>query len=76
MTISSLPTELEPFRRIREQVVSVIADVPISTLQNWRSLPPEKDHGPPWEKLPSGAIRYKLSDVIAWLEAGRVERSR
>lgn len=69
-----LPPELEPFKMIRESIVSAIADVPVSTLQNWRCLPPGKDHGPAWHKLPGGRIRYKLADVLAWIDAGKVKR--
>lgn len=69
-----LPPELQPFQMCREQIVSAIADVPLQTLRNWRSLPPDKDHGPTWYKMPSGSVRYKLADVLSWIESGRVER--
>jgi hypothetical protein len=59
---------------IREQLFSAIADVPVSTLQNWRSAPPEKNFGPKYYKLPGGRVRYKLADVLSWIEAGRVSR--
>lgn len=38
-----------------------------STLEHWRTL----GRGPPWvcpSGLRGGAIRYRLSDLIAWLD--------
>lgn len=38
------------------------------TLANWRSL----GKGPNAVRLPNGRIRYRLADVIAWIESGSV----
>ena len=36
------------------------------------SLMRRKNEGPAWLKLPSGAVRYRMSEVLAWeLEAQR-----
>lgn len=69
-----LPPELEQYRVVREQIVSAIADVPLSTLRNWRSLPPDKDNGPPWIKMRSGSVRYELQAVLRWIAEGKVAR--
>lgn len=36
------------------------------TLANWRAL----GKGPAWVKLPSSSIRYRLADLVAWIESG------
>jgi len=38
------------------------------TLENWRTA----GLGPPYIRVGPRAIRYKLSDLDAWLEQGRV----
>lgn len=37
-----------------------------TTLANLRA----RGDGPPWHKLPSGAVRYSLANVLVWINAG------
>lgn len=50
------PRELAGFARVSE-----------ATLANWRSV----GRGPSYHKA-GGAVRYSHSDVMKWLQAGRV----
>lgn len=38
--------------------------------QRWRSREFGELHGPPFVKLPSGGVRYRLSDLEAWAWSG------
>ncbi|HJX15844.1 MAG TPA: helix-turn-helix domain-containing protein [Candidatus Deferrimicrobiaceae bacterium] len=68
----SLPPDLERLRMLREQDVSQLAGVSLQTLRNWRSDPIKRARGPRYYKI-NGSVRYRVSDVLSWLEAGRVE---
>lgn len=55
-----VPTLLSP------EEVSMILQIKISTLSNWRS----RKLGPPFIKLPSGSIRYELKALNEYINAG------
>jgi len=38
------------------------------TLKNWRS----RDQGPPWYRVSKRAVRYRESELKAWIESVRV----
>jgi hypothetical protein len=40
-------------------------NIAVGTLQQWRY----SKIGPPWLKLPTGAVRYKPEAVAAWAES-------
>jgi hypothetical protein len=71
----SLPADLQDLRMLREAEVSQLAGVRLQTLRNWRSDPTKRGRGPAYHKLPGGSVRYRLCDVLAWLQAGRVEQA-
>lgn len=52
---------------LTEREVSEQTNLSVLTLQKWRWL----NTGPPWLKL-GGAVRYKRSDVDAWLASRTV----
>ena len=72
----TLPPDLEKLRMLREQEVSQLAGVALPTLRNWRSDPTKRDRGPRYYKLPGGSVRYRLSDVLSWIDRGRVGDGR
>ena len=45
--------------------------IPERTLVNWRYI----GEGPPYVKVGPRQVRYRVADIEAWLEAGRVVRS-
>lgn len=66
--ISAQPDGDEDWLTARE--TSSLAKVAEKTLANWRSL----GIGPPYRKLSQGRggrVRYRRSDVIAWLNGDR-----
>ncbi len=50
-----------------KEVLALLGDVPRSTFYRWRQL----GIAPRAYKLPNGEIRYRPSDVEAWLERHR-----
>ena len=40
--------------------------LPVGSLANWRVL----GKGPEFVRLPNGRIRYRRTDVVAWIESG------
>lgn len=75
MTPVILPPDLADLRMLRETEVSALAGVSLQTLRNWRSDPRKRGRGPEYYKL-NGSVRYRLSTVLLWIEAGRVEKFR
>ena len=47
-----------------EKEVSEYLKIALTTLQRWRS----QKYGPPWIKLPTGAVRYNKNDVKSWAQ--------
>ncbi len=72
----SLPADLQDRRMLREAEVSQLAGVSLQTLRNWRSDPLKRSRGPQYYKLPGGSVRYRLSEVLAWIDSSRVEAAR
>lgn len=54
---------------LTEKGVSQITKLALPTLRNYRS----KGKGPAYSKI-GKAVRYKLSDVLEFMERGRVEQ--
>lgn len=50
---------------LRETQVQGLTSIPVGTLRWWRH---QGDMGPKWFRLGPRAIRYKTSDVVAWIE--------
>jgi predicted DNA-binding transcriptional regulator AlpA len=72
----TLPPDLAELRMLREAEVSQLAGVSLQTLRNWRSDPRKRFRGPRYFKLPGGSVRYRLSEVLAWIDSSRVEAVR
>lgn len=49
---------------------SRVTNIPIMTLESWRSRSRRK--GPPFLKLSAGMVRYRLEDLKQWIDAHRV----
>lgn len=71
----TLSPELAELRMLREVEVAQLAGIGLQTLRNWRSDPRKRDRGPRYYKL-NGSVRYRLGDVLRWIEAGKVEATR
>lgn len=56
-------SEVEPL--VKAQAVADFLGINVQTLYNWRAA----GEGPPCVKLGGRAIRYRMSDVTAWLAA-------
>jgi predicted DNA-binding transcriptional regulator AlpA len=56
-------------RYVGEHEAAQVLGFSVSTLQNWRS----SRRGPAYLKC-GRSVRYLLSDLISWIEKGRVER--
>jgi hypothetical protein len=68
--LSSALPDSEDWLTARE--AGALAKVTQKTLANWRSL----GIGPPYSKLSpgrGGRVRYRRSDLMAWLEADRAK---
>lgn len=65
----SLPPELHPFRFLTARQVAELTGKKPQTLANER----HRGCGIPYVKA-GGSIRYALSDVLSFMEAGRVQR--
>ena len=58
----------EQIRYLREREVSEITGLALPTLRNYRF----QGIGPDYVKAGERAVRYRLDDVIRYMEAGRV----
>lgn len=50
---------------LNDKQVQDLTGIPTGTLRWWRH---QGDQGPIWFRLGPRAIRYKSSDVVAWIE--------
>jgi len=75
MIHGNLPPDLADLRMLREREVSELAGVSLQTLRNWRSDPRKRGRGPAYYKI-NGSVRYRLSAVLRWIEAGKIEVPR
>ena len=64
----ALPADLRHLRLLTDAEVSAITGWAIQTLRKRRM----RREGPPWLKIGS-AVRYRLADVEAYLDANRVD---
>jgi hypothetical protein len=61
---------LERYRSVDERVYAALRDCPLQTVRNDRYL----QRGCPFYKIPGcRSVRYRLADILAFLEQGRVE---
>lgn len=65
----ALPSELQKFRLLTEQQVSLLTGKALQTLRNDRFT----RKGFPYVKLGQRCVRYKISDVLAFIESGRID---
>jgi hypothetical protein len=76
MKVKNNPLTAEPLPKfVGERTVSEITGIALSTLRNARSL----RRGLPHYKLDGsrqGAVKYRLSDVLEWMESKRIESER
>lgn len=63
-----LPAGLEDLRVVDEKVVSALTGLALQSLRNRRS----RGLGPPHFKI-GGACRYRVSEVLRWMESCRAE---
>ena len=64
-----LSTELEGLRHMDEYEVATLIGFAVASLRNWRSMA----RGPSYVKM-GRSVRYRLKDVLDWMESHRVER--
>ena len=67
---TSLPPDLEQFKTIDDKVVAQITGLAIGTIRNKRS----DGTGPPFYRVGRRCV-YRLSEVLSWMEARKVERA-
>jgi len=65
---SRLPEDLARFRALDEHAAAELLGVNRGTLSNWRGA----GRGPRWFRA-GRAIRYRVSDLVAWTEAHSVD---
>jgi len=63
-----LPPELDGFRYMGEKEVAALIGFAVQSLRNWRFL----GRGPSYIKR-GRSVRYRLKDVLDWMETHRVE---
>lgn len=56
---------------LKEQGAASFLGVQVRTLQSWRYL----GKGPPFLRISKKAVRYKIEDLVSWIEKHRVEGS-
>lgn len=63
-----LSTELEGLRHMDEYEVATLIGFAVASLRNWRSMA----RGPNYVKM-GRSVRYRLKDVLDWMDSHRVE---
>jgi len=63
VTVSSVECEWKPWMMIDEHVVAQMTGLAVKTLQNERAA----GRGIPCTKMNGKSIRYRVSDVYAWI---------
>jgi len=63
-----LSTELEGLRHLDEYEVATLIGFAVASLRNWRF----QGRGPSYVKM-GRSVRYRLRDVLDWMESHRVE---
>ncbi len=64
MTSSTEECPLKPWQMVDEGVVAELTGLAIKTLQCLRA----KSGGIPFKKMNGRAVRYRVADVIAWID--------
>lgn len=64
--MEAIPVEKEKY--VTESEASKLMSFSVQTLRNWRCL----GTGPPYCKVEKRAIRYRLSDLLGYMEAHKV----
>lgn len=62
-----------PLRYVDEREAAVIIGFSVQSLRNWRGDSRRRGAGPPYIKR-GRSVRYLLSDLLAWMEEGRINR--
>ena len=65
--LPSLPPDIEQLRAVGEREAVAILGLSVQTVRNWRHL----GRGPRYCKY-GRAVRYLLSDLLAWRERHRI----
>lgn len=52
-------------RLLREAEAAEFLGMARGTLRNWRVY----GIGPEWVKLPNGSVRYRVADLMEWIES-------
>lgn len=67
--INNLPPELNPYRLLTEQQVSLLTGRALSSLQNDRC----SRRGLPYVKITQRCVRYRLEDILAFIQERRID---
>lgn len=68
-TTTPLPVDLEKFKTIDDKVVSQVTGLALGTIRNKRG----GGTGPPFYRVGRRCV-YRLSEVLLWMEARKVDR--
>lgn len=72
MTLISTPKSVQPDEWLCTKEVARLTKLSTSFFEKSRLR--GRNYGPPWHKV-GGRIRYRLSEVMAWLESCRMTGS-
>jgi len=64
-TPAALPEGLAAYRLLTSDEAALLLGVPVATLRTWRSR--RRGYGPRAVQV-GGSIRYRLADLLAWIE--------
>lgn len=59
-------------RWVAPRTVADLLSVSVKALMHWRS----RETGPPYHRMPDGTVRYRLTEVHAWMAERRVAGQR
>jgi len=65
-----IPPEIELYRTIDEKEVALVIGLALGTIRNKRG----DGTGPPYYRVGRRCV-YRLSDVLSWMEARKVDRA-
>jgi predicted DNA-binding transcriptional regulator AlpA len=66
----STPPEIEQSRTIDEKAVALVTGLALGTIRNKRG----EGTGPPYYRVGRRCV-YRLTDVLSWMEAQKVDRA-
>ena len=64
------PPEIERYRTIDEKAVALVTGLALGTIRNKRG----EGTGPPYYRVGRRCV-YRLTDVLSWMEAQKVDRA-